>query len=57
VAEFARPMEIGGGWCFPDCELVIGGWKMAPSSPGANVKQEQKPSDEVMSSVRPSVDL
>lgn len=27
-----------------------------PSSPGANVKHEQKPSEEVMSSVRPSAD-
>jgi hypothetical protein len=30
---------------------------MVPSSPGEKVKHEQKPSDEVMRRVRPSVDL
>ena len=32
------------------------GWTW-PSSPAANVKQEQKPSEEVMRRVRPSLDL
>lgn len=29
----------------------------SPSSPGANVKDEQKPSDELISNVDPSFDL
>lgn len=31
-------------------------WKICPSSPGAKVTAEQKPSEELMMRVRPSVD-
>lgn len=42
---------IDVGWCFagPGCTC--------PNSPGANVRQEQKPSEDVIRSVLPSVDL
>ena len=44
---------IGPGTCFAGG----GGWQTVPSSPVANVRQEQKPSDEVISNVSPSFDL
>jgi hypothetical protein len=54
AAELALAIEIGVGVCL----LAVGtGWVYTvPSSPGAKVKAEQKPSEEVMSSVRPSLD-
>lgn len=54
VAEFALAAEIGVGVCL--APVVTGGGHMVPSSPGAKVRAEQKPSDEDMSNVWPSLD-
>ena len=53
AAEFAFATDIGVGVCLAFAE---GGWCVVPSSPGANVRAEQKPSEELMSSVWPSLD-
>jgi len=54
VAEFALTADIGVGVCL--APVVTGGGHTVPSSPGAKVRTEQKPSDEVMSNVWPSLD-
>lgn len=52
-ADDVVEIGAGDGWC------AVGTWpvKTCPSSPGAKVRFEQKPSDELMSKVRPSLDL
>lgn len=53
AAELALPTEIGVGVC----RTVLGaGWCTVPSSPGANDSAEQKPSEEVINNVWPSLD-
>lgn len=48
AAEFALATEMGVGVC----RTVFGaGWCTVPSSPGANDKAEQKPSEDVIRSV------
>jgi hypothetical protein len=46
-AELALATDIGVGVCF----AFAGRWYTVPSSPGAKVSAEQKPSEEVMSKV------
>ncbi len=52
-ADDAVEMGAGDGWC------AVSTWPVytCPSSPGLKVRFEQKPSDELMSKVRPSLDL
>lgn len=45
-----------GMWCCREC-VARGPVYFSPSSPGANVTAEQKPSDDVISRVEPSFDL
>lgn len=52
--DCAAPMLIAAGICRV---LASGPVYFSPSSPAANVIDEQNPSDEVMSSVAPSLDL
>lgn len=53
AAEFALATDMGVGvWR----AALGGGWWTVPSSPGANVRAEQKPSEEVISKVWPSLD-
>ena len=48
-------MEMGAGL---GLELAVDDmWCTVPNSPGENVNDEQKPSEDVMTSVRPSADL
>ena len=54
VAELAMVTEIGVGVCPETAGTVC--WYVLPSSPGAKVRAEQKPSEDVMISVRPSLD-
>lgn len=49
----AFSVAIAVGVLFGGC----GGWKGVPNSPGWKVRQEQKPSDDVISKVLPSLDL
>jgi hypothetical protein len=53
AAELALATEMGVGVCRA---MLGGGWWTVPSSPGAKVRAEQKPSDEVIRRVWPSLD-
>ena len=54
AVEFAFATEIGVGVCF--ALLAVLAWYGVPSSPGAKVRAEQKPSEDVIRSVWPSLD-
>jgi hypothetical protein len=47
----------GVGWCRAWLALASGPVYFSPNSPGLNVKEEQNPSEELISSVEPSFDL
>ena len=53
AAELALATDMGVGVCRA---MLGGGWWKVPNSPGAKVRAEQKPSDEVMRRVLPSLD-
>jgi hypothetical protein len=72
VADMLPLVGVGVGVEWLDCEAVVliaagmccgrlcvarGPVYFSPSSPGANVTAEQKPSEDVISSVEPSFDL
>ena len=48
---------IAEGWCFVVVCTAGVPWWTCPSSPEAKVRQEQKPSEEVIRRVSPSLDL
>ena len=54
AAELALATEMGAGVCFSLRDE--GWWYTLPNSPGEKVRAEQKPSDEVMRRVWPSLD-
>ena len=64
-AETAVGVGIGVGWADDAVDMAgdgcaaVGTWPVytCPSSPGLKVRFEQKPSEELMSNVRPSLDL
>jgi len=51
--EFAFGTEMGAGVCLSP---LVEAWYTDPSSLGIKVNAEQKPSEDVISSVRPSLD-
>ena len=64
-AVAAVGVGTGVGWADDTVDKAGDGWAavgtcpvyICPSSPGLKVRFEQKPSDELMSKVRPSLDL